>query len=478
MVEPTGGGCRRLRIKYRLKMNIINKLFSFTAAAGVAFAFSACSSESIDYPSESELADAGQYTINVTVNQETNEWSASAVGPSGSTKGVRLLWTVYDKGTDKKPTVQIADGVAGQIFKKGDYPIELQIMNHAGVSRTMASATIHIENNLGGDQFMGYEYDSPSNLWKNASLTPSYWFADGSWSQLTTPEVNLTNEEISFTCPSDMGNDQWQGQVHLSTNIPVSSSDTYDFSIFINPSADADVTVKVQKDGDDNTFFVAQKEHFTAGGNFYHFANLPGFDGNLNLTLDFGGNAGKSFVIQNVVFKKHGESNNVNLPDTPDCSWVAVDSPDNLWNGVNYSMDMWTSGADWNGGVANPEVVTEGNAIMLTYNEAPGTDQWKAQFKLKSNLSLEASKSYDYRVTLGSTATFFGATIKLTNGADDTFYIDPRVNLYANGNITFGFANLTGKQLDDVMLVFDFGGCPAGTTITVKDIIVQEHRNK
>lgn len=459
-------------------MKVINKIFSFAATAGAFLAMSSCASESIDYPSESELADASKYTINVTVNQETNEWSASAVSPSGSTKGVRLLWTVYENGTDKKPTVKVADAVAGQIRQKGDYPIELQVMNHAGLSRTMASSTIHIENNLGGDAFMGYEYDSPSNLWKNCSITPSYWFAAAGWSQIATPDINLSNEEISFTCPTDMGGDQWMGQVHLSTNIPVEASESYDFSIFINPSADADVTVKVQKDGDDNTFFVADKIHFVAGGNFYHFANLPGFDGSLNLTLDFGGNAGKSFVVQNVVFKKHGESNSIILPDTPDCQWVGVDSKDNLWNDAHYTIDMWTSGADWNGGVANPTVKEEGNSIILTYDEAPGTDQWKAQFKLKSDLSLDASKSYDYRVTLGSTSTFFGATIKMTNGVDDTFYIDPRVNLYANGDITFGFANLTGKQLDDVMLVFDFGGCPQGTTITIKDIIVQEHRSK
>lgn len=460
-------------------MKLINKIFSFAATAGALLAFSSCASESIDYPSESGLADASQYTINVTVNQETNEWSASAVSPSGSTKGVRLLWTIYENGTDKKPTVKIADGVAGQIRAKGDYPIELQVMNHAGLSRTIASSTIHIENNLGGDAFMGYDYDSPSNLWKNCSITPSFWFATSSWSQIDTPAMDLTNEEISFTCPSDMGGDQWQGQVHLGTNIPVEASKTYDFSIFINPSADAVVTVKVQKDGDDNTFFVADKIDFVAGGSFYHFANLPGFDGNLNLTLDFGGNADKSFVVQNIVFMEHADGNNtVVLPDTPDCKWVSVDSPQNLWNDAKYTIEAWTSGAGWDGDVANPDVVEEGNSILLTYNQAPGVDQWKAQFKLKSDLSLDASKSYDYRVTLGSTSTFYGATIKLTNGVDNAFYVDPRVNLYANGDLTFGFANLTGKQLDDVMLVFDFGGCPAGTTITIKDIIIQEHQDK
>lgn len=441
--------------------------------------FASCASEAIDYPSEGDLADASQYTINVTVNQETNEWSAVAVNQSGATvTGVRQLWTIYENGADKKPTVKIAEGVAGQINKKGDYPIELQIMNKAGVSRNMATATIHIDNNLGGDAFMGYDYDSPANLWKNCSITPSFWFADSGWGQIDTPDINLTNEEISFTCPGNMGGDQWQGQVHMSTNIPVEATETYDFSIFINPSADADVTVKVQKDGDDNTFFVADKQHFVAGGSFYHFANLPGFDGSLNLTLDFGGNAGKSFVIQNIVFKKHSDVTSVILPDTPDCKWVALDSKENLWNDAKYTIDMWTSGEDWNGNVANPTVTEEGRSIMLTYNETPGVDQWKAQFKLKSNLSLDASKSYDYRVTLGSTSTFFGATIKLTNGVDDTFYIDPRVNLYANGELTFGFADLTGKQLDDVMLVFDFGGAPAGTTITIKDIIVQEHQPK
>lgn len=457
-------------------MNTINKLFSLVAVAGALVAFPSCSSESIDYPSESGVADASKYTINVTVNQETNEWSAAV---DNAPKGARLLWTVYDKGADKKPTVTVAESVAGQIKKKGDYPIELQVMNHSGISQTKATASIHIEKSIGGG-FTGYDYESESNLWKNCNITPSLWFATDGWSQIADPsDLSITNQEITFTCPGDMGNSQWQGQMHLSTNIPVSASESYDFSIYINPSADANVTVKVQKDGDDNTFFVADVVPFKSGGSFYHFANLKGFDGNLNLTLDFGGNAGKSFEIQNIVFKKHGDSNPVVLPDTPDCSWAGVDSDQNLWKGTNFSIETWTSGEDWSGSTAEPTIEREGDAIMFTYTEAPGTLQWNAQVKLISDLTLDASKSYDFRVTLGSTANLKDATIKLTTKDDDgIFYVDSRVNLYANGDIPFGFANLTGKQLADVKIVFDFAGIAQDATVTVKDIIIQEHKNK
>ncbi|MDE6855835.1 MAG: hypothetical protein K2J34_05180, partial [Muribaculaceae bacterium] len=104
----------------------------------------------------------------------------------------------------------------------------------------------------------GFKYDFEHNLWKDAVVTvASTWFADGGWNELPNqPSVELTaNKGIKFHTPAEMGNDQWQGQVHVHTDIEVHADITYDFSCNINVPKAGAVTVKVQKLGDDDTLF-------------------------------------------------------------------------------------------------------------------------------------------------------------------------------------------------------------------------------
>lgn len=115
----------------------------------------------------------------------------------------------------------------------------------------------------------GFKFDYEHNLWKTAEVrVASTWFADANWGELPNqPSVEVTETKgLRFHTPAEMGNDQWQGQVHVETNIEVHSGVTYDFSCNVNVPKAGAVTVKVQKLGDDNTYFIADPTDVEANG--------------------------------------------------------------------------------------------------------------------------------------------------------------------------------------------------------------------
>ena len=60
---------------------------------------------------------------------------------------------------------------------------------------------------------------------------------------------------------------------------------------------------------------------------------------------------------------------------------------------------------------------------------------------------------------------------------DNIFYMADRVEVPAYDEVTYKWVNLPGQDIDKLSVVLDFGGNPAGTEVTVKDIIIQEHRD-
>ncbi len=332
--------------------------------------------------------------------------------------------------------------------------------------------------------FTGFKYDSEFNMWKNASVSlGSTFFANNDWGGIDQPEVTVTNEKIFFHTPADMGGSQWQGQVHVATDIVLSAEETYDFSIFVNAPVDSKVTVKPHPDGNDNEFLYADIVDFAADGSCFYLSDVSGFDGTLVLTLDFAGNPDTDFEISNIVIKKHSDDDGTVLPSEPDepeapVTWVDVNSEDNMFFGCEYTTEFYYA-PGW-AQIADPEMTADGNSFTLSLPEAT-TDQWQAQFKLHTNLATSADKAYDFRVTFTSDQSIPGVTYKCVKSGggdnDNIFYMADRVEVPAYDEVTYKWVNLPGQDIDKLSVVLDFGGNPAGTEVTVKDIIIQEHRD-
>ena len=154
----------------------------------------------------------------------------------------------------------------------------------------------------------------------------------------------------------------------------------------------------------------------------------------------------------------------------------------NFWKSANLEVETWYSGGDWSGGITPDYEVTAGNGIEVTIPEGVGGSEWMGQTKLKSHVATTAGKEYDFSVTLLADEDMT-VTIKLTNdpeGADDvnSFFYDGQVQLTAGEPLVYRRHNLTQTEPgNNVMLIFDFGRSPVGSTIIASDILFQEHKD-
>ena len=148
----------------------------------------------------------------------------------------------------------------------------------------------------------------------------------------------------------------------------------------------------------------------------------------------------------------------------------------NMWKNVDYSMFYYYA-PGW-AQIADPGFEANGNDYTITLPEAT-TDQWQAQVAFKTtNISTTASKNYDFSCILNSDKDLNGVTVKLVmNGDDNVFYFADRIDLKAGEDYIFWKSDMPGIDMERVNLFFDFGGCQAGTTINISNIVLKDHAN-
>lgn len=457
----------------------LKNIFKLTALAGLLIGMTGCSEEDITPLNPNGLPNVDDCNIVVEVNQETNEFTLSLGQPC---TGFYPVWSVYTNA--KNPTTpsvrSTSQTVKGVIRKAGDYNVELQLGNRNGLSEGIRTAVIHIDKDLssgGKDTFKGYKYDSEYNLWKKATVTlQSTWFADDNWGQLDPqPEVECSNDLIALHTPAGMGATQWQGQIHVGSDIAVSSAETYDFSCYVEAVVDTKITVKVQKDGDDNTFFVADVQEFKAGGSVYHFSDMPGFDGTLKIAFDVAGNPDMDIAISNIVFKNHKDDDGTVFPEAGVFNGFTYDTANNLWKAATISnITTWFADANW-AEVAAPKYEID-NQVIYVEGLPENTTQWQGQLAMELNIPTAADKTYDFSVAITATADHPGVTVKLVNPSDDNaFMCDGRTAVKANESTVYYFTEVAGLGTETLKLVLDFGGATAGTNVTLENFVLIEH---
>ena len=156
-------------------------------------------------------------------------------------------------------------------------------------------------------------------------------------------------------------------------------------------------------------------------------------------------------------------------------TWEGYDanSQYNMWKGVTPVMEFWYA-PGWSQ-IADPGFVDKGNDYTITLPEAT-TDQWQAQVKMHTDLTTSAANNYDFSAIFNSDKDLNGATVKLVlDGDDGVFYFTDRIDLKANEDYIFWKSDMPGIDMNKVMLVLDFGGCQANTTVNVSGIVLKNH---
>ena len=148
----------------------------------------------------------------------------------------------------------------------------------------------------------------------------------------------------------------------------------------------------------------------------------------------------------------------------------------NMWKDADFYMFFWYA-PGWNQ-IADPEFEDNGIDYTIFLPEAT-TDQWQAQMAFKTtNISTTADKHYDFSCILNSDKDLNGVTVKLVmDGDDNVFYFADRIDLKAGENYIFWKSDMPGIDMERVNLFFDFGGCQAGTTVNIFNIVLKDHAN-
>lgn len=168
-------------------------------------------------------------------------------------------------------------------------------------------------------------------------------------------------------------------------------------------------------------------------------------------------------------------------PEKPSVTWVDENSDDNLWKNANMTqMTTWWADENW-GQVEDPSVEYADGVYTLTANADAGHSQWQGQFHIESSNAIAEGKEYDIRVVLTPDVDIAGATVKVVLiGDDNVFLTQDRHDIYAfEDNVIeiVKVAEKDGKALDPVKFTFDFAGLPAGKSVKVSGLIIQEHRD-
>ena len=339
-------------------------------------------------------------------------------------------------------------------------------------------------------KFNGFNYNHEANLWKpvdaEGAHSYSFFYAPG-WTQIADPEVSCAGGKYTFSLPSATS-EQWQAQCFIipTTDLPLSAATNYDFSCILNSSTDIKkVTLKLTDTANDGNFLFTENVNLTAFEDYvFYLSDLPGIDAAaVKMVFDFGGNPDNTEIsVSNIVLKDHAIDDGTVLPSVPEEPVAGpeeykYDSEANLWKAADAAHSYSFFYAPSWSQLPDPEVENNGNEYLLKLPSATFA-QWQAQFFIipDNPVALESSKSYDFSVVLNSTTDIRAVTLKLTeNGNDDNFLFTENVNLTAFEDYIFDLSDLPGIDAAAVKMVFDFGGNPDNTEVTIKRIVLKDH---
>ncbi len=433
----------------------------------VMLCFAACDPQEIDDHSlGGQLVSQSDISISVAATGNPNEYTFTNTSKE-LPSDVQLFWSL---GDGKVTAAAHGASITKQYKKSGSYTVSLLAFTKAG--QTTVSQTVNVTEDLQGFGWPGFDYDSSANLFKTATFTNEFYYADANWSQYANPAHTATgNQKLDLVFDKATAL-QWQNQVHFVTNIAVSSGKSYDFSVAFKANNDIPAaTVKVSKVGDDGTYFfladhnvsIMADEMKVVGG-----SALAGFDGNVKITFDFGGSpANTNLSIYNITLTEHNEANVAPLD---------YDSDGNLWKAVDknkdYTMSFWWADANWSQ-VGNPDFEQNNNVYTITAKSSAAAE-WQAQNSFNTNsLALGADDLVDFSCIVMATKDS-PAIIKLSSQESDGNYLFEKHGIQFKAGeikvIKFTNQKLSGGASAKLKLIFDFGGCQDGTEFTIGNI--------
>lgn len=344
------------------------------------------------------------------------------------------------------------------------------------------------------------EYTADNNLWKAVDADHIIeWYYNPVWSDpVEGPSVKFTQSTYEFwnkiACTGNENNPDWTAQmwIHPNNELLLDATRKYSFSCKVYATSETPVFMKLYHKGEDGSrSFEIARTRIPAG----QITELKVEDFTPIITpqcllIDFGGVPANTKVFIKDIVLTEGDA--VTPPQPMDWDYTpsaAFTADNNLWKVADgnemYYYYHCTSG-EWNGQdtIASevPFMTKTQSTYELTYEEATA-NPWQNQFFIFPGdghfVALNADKTYKISYTLAANADMYAfANFKTYDASTPkregvTIHEWGAMNLKAKESVVIEH-EFTGVAADNITLLFDFGGNPAGAKVFIKDIVITE----
>ena len=455
----------------------INKINCAIAIMLLAMAFTACSPEEFEGADPNGLPTVSGIDFSLSVDQETNQMIASYTPEPGTYP----IWILDGNSYSTLQEVGYKNNEAGT------HTVELRLGNRNGISQTgikkeytFNETKVDYTNDFRRICEKEWRFDNKEVA--HLACGPAGTAGTGWWSAQPDEkkDFGMYDDRITFTADNRKGgtftyNAGEDGLTYVNTGTTKWGHQDADWDATIgNQSAAWSFEIYDWEDADGN---VSQQTYIQLAPNtaFPYISSDAQYEN-------------PRFRIETLTAKKM-----VLVYDAPDrgIAWRFIftseegekeftgfdpNSDFNLWKNAEYTMFFWYA-PGWNQ-IADPGFEANGNDYTVFLPEAT-TDQWQAQMAFKTtNISTTADKNYDFSCILNSDKDLNSVTVKLVmEGDDNVFYFTDRIDLKAGEDYIFWKSDMPGIDMEHVNLFFDFGGCQAGTTVNISNIVLKDHAN-
>lgn len=152
-----------------------------------------------------------------------------------------------------------------------------------------------------------------------------------------------------------------------------------------------------------------------------------------------------------------------------------VDSPYNLFKGATVTQVAGYYAPGWSQ-IADPTVIHGAGNDFTVQLPVGTTDRWQAQVPFETNITTsESEETYDFSCILTSNKDF-NVMVKFTNPNNDgDFYFAEEQAVKAGEPICFYMTEMPSRNIENLKLFFDFGGCPDATEVSVENLVFIPH---
>jgi hypothetical protein len=469
------------------------------------------SKPAIDYMTEGKINDGGVCRYSSTYYKWAGfkedgsawNWTDSGSSPTIESAGVANVYELsltYDNFPGGLPVafnigVDVADG---DYNITGFLPVEEKLARIVKVGEEDPGEE-EVEE---WDYTPSEEYLAEDNLWKavDAANTVS-WFYCPNWdwaNQPAAPEVTFDQSTYSFTLIEADEAAEWTSQLWIdpTEDLLLDVTKKYTFTAKIYSSAGSNVYVKMYKNGVDvpfsfetaptpNRIAIAAGETKEIKVEDFEPLATP-----QRLLIDFANHAANNTIhIKDITLKVTGE-----VPPDPDpVDWDYTPSEEyladsNLWKPLDDGDFVGYTFMSMLGGwapVHEPDNLTWNQSTReISLGETGST--WENQIFIHPlndghALAMDPAKTYRLKLTVGANNTYKTGFFKISKFNVDNTSTNEGEAIWEYGTVHFKNyeptvieQTITGKEADNIILVFGLGGNPADTIVYIKDIIFEE----